>query len=140
MSEENKAIARRMFEEVWNKRNLDAFDEIFAPDVVGHNIPPGLPPGLEGIKANFEIFISAFPNAQMTVEDQIAERDRVVTRWTGTGTHTGDLMGTPATGKQVTVTGITVNRIAGGQIVEAWGVVDLMGMMQQLGVIPSPGE
>lgn len=139
MSAENKALARRVFEEMWNKSNLDAVDAIYAPDVVNHELPPGMPEGIEGTKAYFGMFISAFPDTQMTVEDQIAEGDRVVTRWTARGTHTGELMGIPATGKQVTVTGINVDRIAGGRIVEEWGEFDMMGMMQQLGVVPTPG-
>jgi steroid delta-isomerase-like uncharacterized protein len=139
MSEQNKAIARRVFEEVWNKSSLDVIDELYASDVVNHELPPDLPPGVEGTKAYTGMFMSAFPDTQMTVEDQIADGDRVVTRWTGTGTHTGELMGIPATSKRVTVTGIDVHRIAGGKIVEAWGQFDQMGMMQQLGVIPAPG-
>lgn len=140
MSEENKAIVRRVFEEFWNEGKMATLDEVFAEDVVNHGLPPGLPPGIEGTKAYLGMFKSAFPDTQMTVEDQIAEGDTVVTRWTGTGTHSGELMGIPATGKQVTVTGIDVHRFAGGQIVEAWGEFDQMGMMQQLGVVPEPGQ
>lgn len=139
MSAENKAIARRVFEDVWNKNNLDAIDELYAPDVVNHELPPGLPSGAEGTKAYFGMFLAAFPNTQMTVEDQVAEGDKVVTRWTARGTHTGELMGIPPTGKQVTVTGIGLDRIAGGRIVEEWGEFDMMSMMQQLGVVPPPG-
>lgn len=140
MSEENKAIARRSFDEVWNQGNLAAIDEIYAPDVVNHTLPPGLPPGVEGGKAFTGMYLSAFPDTKMTIELQIAEGDKVVTRWKAQGTHKGELMGIPATGKQVTVTGIVIDRIVGGRIVESWGEFDQMGMMQQLGVVPTPGQ
>lgn len=86
------------------------------------------------------MFMSAFPDTKMTVEQQIAEGDKVVTRWKAQGTHKGELMGIPPTGKQVTVTGISIERIVGGMIVESWEEFDQMGMMQQLGVIPAPGQ
>ena len=140
MSAENKAIARRVIEEVWNKQDLDAVDDIYAPDVVIHGRPPDLPQGREGLKAYWGVFMRAFPDTHWTVEDQIAEGDKVVTRWTSTGTHTDELMGIPATGKEVSVTGIGIERIDGGQIVETWGEWDRLDMFQQLGVISSPGE
>ena len=139
MSEQNKALDRRFFEAISNK-NLDALDELVAADVVNHELPPGLPPGLDGTKAFLGMFTSAFPDLTFTIGDQIAEGDRVVTRWTATGTHNGELMGIPATGKQVTVTGLDISRWSGGKRVENWGEFDQMGMMQQLGVIPMPGE
>jgi steroid delta-isomerase-like uncharacterized protein len=139
MSEENKALDRRIFEAVSNK-NLAALDELMAPDMVDHELPPGLPPGRDGTKAFLGMFISAFPDIKVTIEDQIAEGDKVVTRWTATGTHTGELMGIPATGKQVTMMGIDITRFSGGKNVEHWGQFDQMGMMQQLGVVPPPGE
>ena len=139
MSEQNKALNRRFYE-ACNDNNLDAFDELMAADAVDHDLPPGLPPGRDGVKAFLGMFLSAFPDLTFTIEDQIAEGDRVVTRWTATGTHNGELMGIPATGKQVTVTGLDINRFSGGKSVEHWGQFDQMGMMQQLGVIPMPGE
>lgn len=139
MSEANKTLVRRVYDDMWNKSDLSVPDTIYASDVVNHELPPGMPEGIEGTKAYFGMFLSAFPDTQMTVEEQIAEGDKVVTRWTARGTHTGELMGIPPTGKQVTVTGINVDRIAGGKIVEEWGEFDMMGMMQQLGVVPTPG-
>ena len=139
MSEENKVLNRRIFEAIGNK-NLDALDELIAADTVDHVLPPELPPGLDGQKAFIGMFISAFPDIKMTVEDEIAEGDKVVTRWTAAGTHTGELMGIPATGKQVTMKGVDINRFSGGKNVEHWGQLDQMGLMQQLGVIPTPGE
>lgn len=138
--EKNKAIARRAVEEVWNKHNLAAIDENYAPDIVSHSYPASLPKGAEGIRVYASIFQSAFPDMTMAVEQQIAEGDKVVTRWIAQGTHKSELMGIPATGKQVTVTGTVIYRIAGGMIVESWEEFDQMGMMQQLGVIPVPGQ
>lgn len=140
MYEENKALARRLFEDIWNKGDLDAFDEIYAPDIVNHTLPPGIPQGIEGNKMFTKMYLTAFPDTKMTIDLQIAEGDKVVTRWHAEGTHKGELMGIPATGKQATVTGIVIDRIAGGRIVESWGEFDQMGMMQQLGVVPTPGQ
>lgn len=140
MSEETKAIARRIYEEYWNQNMTGVLDEVFTENVVNHELPPGLPPGLEGTKAYLGAFLSAFPDTMMTVERQIAEGDTVVTLWTANGTHTGDLMGIAPSGEEVTVTGIDVHRFDGDQIVEAWGQFDQMGLMQQIGVIPAPGD
>jgi len=140
MSEENKAVARRIVEEVWNKKNLDAIDELIAADYVDHTLPPGGPSGRDGAKAFIGMYVKAFPDVKITIEDMIAQGDKVVTRWSATGTHTGELMGIPATGKRINVTGLDITRYSGGKSVEFWGQFDLMGMMQQLGVIPTPGE
>ena len=139
MSEQNKALNRRIFEAI-GSQNLDALDELIAADTVDHALPPEMPPGLDGQKAFMGMFISAFPDINMTVEDEIAEGDKVVTRWTATGTHTGELMGIPATGKQVIIKGVDINRFSDGKNVEHWGQMDQMGLMQQLGVVPMPGE
>ncbi len=140
MSEENKVLIRRFFEEVWNEKNLDAIDELIAAEQIDHSLPPGLPAGREGAKTFIGMYLNAFPDTKMTIEDVVAEGDKVVTRWIATGTHTGELMGIPATGKQVTVTGLDINRYSDGKSVEHWGQFDQMGMMQQLGVIPVPAE
>ena len=140
LSETNKAVSRRLFEEVWNKGNLTVLNEIIATDHVstGPGTLPGLPTGPEGSKQFVTVYRNAFPDLHFTIDDQIAEGDKVVTRWTGNGTHQGELAGMPATGKSSTVTGIAVNRIANGKIAESWGIFDQFGMMQQLGVIPTP--
>jgi steroid delta-isomerase-like uncharacterized protein len=140
MSEENKALARRELEEVFNKHNPDAVDEFYAPDYVNHNAPPGMPSGREGQKALAGMYLGAFPDLKVTSDFVLAEGDKVVMRWTGRGTHTGELMGIPATGKRIEMTGIGIRRIAGGKIVEEWVEFDQMGMMQQIGVVPTPGE
>ena len=139
MSEENKALARRQLEEVFNKHNPDAVDEFFAPDYVNHTAPPGMPNDREGVKAIAAMYLGAFPDLKVTTELQVAEGDKVVSHWTMTATHSGELMGIPATGKRIEMTGIGIQRIAGGKIVEEWNESDQMGMMQQLGVVPAPG-
>jgi len=139
MSEENKALVRRELEEVWNKHNLDAIDEIYAPDFVDHSAPPGMPNDRAGAKARVGAFLGAFPDFKTTIDILVAEGDLVVNRSTSTGTHTGELGGIPATGKRITVTSIAIVRVAGGKIAEVWFESDQMGLMQQLGVVPAPG-
>jgi steroid delta-isomerase-like uncharacterized protein len=138
-TEENKARSRRFFEEVWGKGNLAVIDELTAPNFVDHNAPPGLPPGLEGFKQFAVMYRSAFPDMQISVDDLIAEGDKVVIRWTARGTNSGSLFGMPATGKAVTITGITIERKVDGMTVEGWNSYDQLGMLQQLGVVPVPG-
>jgi steroid delta-isomerase-like uncharacterized protein len=139
MSEENKALMRREIEEVWNKHNPGAIDEFFAPDFVNRSAQPGQPNDREGVKATVSGFFSGLPDLKATLDFLVAEGDKVVLRTTLTGTHSGELMGIPATGKRVQVTAITIVRIAGGKIAELWSEADMMGMMQQLGVVPAPG-
>lgn len=138
-TEENKALIRRFNDEVWNKGNLGGIDELFASTWVGHNLPPGLAPGPEGLKQMAASFRAAFSDIRTVVDDQIAEGDRVAWRWTFRGTHTGEFMGIPPTGKEITLTGISIDRLAGGKLVERWDSVDTMSMLQQLGAIPAPG-
>jgi steroid delta-isomerase-like uncharacterized protein len=140
LSESNKTVARRFFEEVFGKGNLNVLDEITARDYVnsGPGTLPGLPTGPEGAKQLVTVYRNAFPDLRFTIDEQIAEGDMVVTRWTGHGTHQGELAGLPATSKSTTVTGIAVDRIVNGKIAETWGIFDQFGMMQQLGVIPTP--
>lgn len=140
MSEENKAMAHRLYDELASQGNLSLADEIVAEDFVDHNPPgPDIPPGREGLKQVFATFRSAFPDMRMRVEDQIAEGDKVVSRATVSGTNKGDFMGVPATGKSVSIGIVDILRFEGGQIAERWGEADFMGMMQQLGVVPAPG-
>ena len=137
--EENKIIARRVFEEAWNQRDLDAVDEICATDFVRHDPASSNlsgPIGPEGYKQVITFYTTAFPDHHFVVEDMIAEGDRVVTRWTATGTHQGDLAGIPPTGVKGIVTGITIARFGEGKIVEERSNWDALGLMQQLGVIP----
>ena len=136
-TEDNKALMHRFLEEVFNKRNLAAMDEFIAPDQVDHTLPAFLPTTPEGTKRAIGMYLKAFPDLHLTVEDMFAERDKVVTRFTSRGTQKGAFVGMPPTGKQVTVSSIVIARIAEGKIVEQWGLDDQMGMLQQLGVIPA---
>jgi steroid delta-isomerase-like uncharacterized protein len=141
MSEENKAVVRRfneLVEEYWRTGDADAFDEVVASDFVHH--APGLPPDLEGMKQALPMFRAAFPDMRLTVEDMIAEGDKVLDRVTVRCTHEGELMGIPASGKQVEFMETHISRIVGGKIVERWGQWDALGMMQQIGVVPAPGQ
>jgi steroid delta-isomerase-like uncharacterized protein len=138
MSIENKVVLQRYFEEAWNKGNLSVLDEIVSPDYVNHNPAiPGLPPGPAGLKPILAGFRAAFPDIHFTVEEQIAEGDTVVTRWTMCGTHQSEFMGIPATLKQVKATGIQIERLIAGKIVEHWRQSDDLGLLQQLGVAPA---
>jgi steroid delta-isomerase-like uncharacterized protein len=139
--EENKDVIRRFLKEVFEGGNLELVDELFAPDYVLHD--PFVPEevrGLEGIKQFVSMYRTAFPDTHFTVEDQISEGDRVVTRWTGQGTQQGELMGISPTGNLVTVTGIEFDRVSGGKMQETWVNYDALGMMQQLGVVPQQTE
>jgi len=139
MSAANKALARRLVEEAFNAGRLEVTDELIASDFVGHDPSlPGEVRGPAGVKEVIAGYRAAFPDIRVMIEDQIADGDLVVTRWRATGTHQGELMGMSATGKQATVTGITIDRIVGGRIAESWDNWDTLGMMQQLGAIPAP--
>ena len=135
--EENKALTRRVTEEIVNKGNLDLVDEIFDKDFIGHGSPEDIK-GPEGWKQFLSQYLSAFPDLKITIHDQIAEGDRVVDRHTATATHKGELAGIAPTGKQVTITEIIINRITGGKIVESWSNIDMLGLMQQIGAVPPP--
>jgi steroid delta-isomerase-like uncharacterized protein len=141
-TEENKALVRRLYEE-WNKGKLAAIaavDELGAPDCVYHGTGVFPDMDLAGGKQLTTAFFTAFPDAHWTIEDQIAEGDKVVTRFTARGTHRGDFMGAPPTGKQVSFTGIEIARIKDGKFVEGWFNEDHLGLMQQLGVIPQMAQ
>ncbi len=136
--EENKALVRRFYEEI-DKGNLEAMDELVAEDYMDHSPPPfpGLAPGREGLKQAFKFFWEATPGYHK-IEDQIAERDKVVTRLTAYGVHEGDLPGIPKTGNKLEMTATVIHRIADGKLVEKWSNKDELGFLQQLGVIPTP--
>lgn len=136
MSTTNKPIMQRFFAELFSDGNLRVADEIVGVNYLNHNAVPGETPGREGLKAFVAHLRTAFPDIHFTVEDQIAEGDKVVTRWRAIGTHQAEFAGIPATGKPVDVTAINIHRISDGQIQEAWLNWDALGMMQQLGVVP----
>jgi predicted ester cyclase len=137
---DTKKIVRQVLEEPW-KGNWDVIDEFVAPAYVGFD--PSLPEpisGPDGAKANFQMYLEAFTGARITVDDQFAEGDKVATRWTGRGTHTGTIQGIAPTGKEVTVSGLTISRLDGGKIVEEWTNWDTLGMLVQLGAVPAPAR
>ncbi len=138
--EENKAIELRFHEEVVNKGNLAIIDELVAANFVQHDAPPGLSADREGMKQFFAMAHSAFPDFHSTLEDMFAEGDKVVQRFTARGTHKGEWMGIAPTGKQITISGIAIHRITDGKIVEGWTSMDMLGALQQLGVVPPPGQ
>lgn len=124
MSEQNKAAARDVFD-VWSGGHLERLDKLVASDVVHHDPhDPHAAEGLAGMKRTIELNRAAFPDMQIVVDDQIAEGDKVVTRWHGEMTHLGKLGSVPATGRRVAITGITIDRFEGGKIVEAWRSMD----------------
>ena len=139
MSEQNKAIMRRFYEEVFNRGNLTVAEDVFATDFIEHEIFPGMAPGLEGFKQMVSAARAAFTDFRVSADDMLAEGDKVAVRYTTSGTHRGGFMGVAPTGKRVTLTGIDINRFTGGKIVEHWGQSDSLGLMQQLGLVPSMG-
>jgi steroid delta-isomerase-like uncharacterized protein len=132
---DNKAVIRRSHEEVWSKGNLAVVDELYAPNFVCHLVVGPEWRGPEGVKQGVARHRRSFPDWNEHVEDIIAEGDKVVTRFTSSGTHKGELAGIAPTGKQVKISEIAIYRIADGKIVEQWGIPDLQGMQRQLGVV-----
>jgi predicted ester cyclase len=135
-TEENKAIVRRYRLEMLGKGNLGIADELFPPQFILHSMDYDI----EKFKQLQTMWLDAFPDLQFTIEDLVAEGDKVVERFTGLGTHKGSLFGIAPTGKQMNVSGIYIHRFVDGQIVEIWGIIDQLGLFQQLGVVPPVGE
>jgi len=139
-TEANKAVYRRFIEEGFNQGRLAALDEVLASTYVNHSAPPGVPSGAEGVKQIITLFRSAFPDFRIEIHEQVAEGDIVSSRATFRGTHRGPLFGIPATGRQVTMPGLSMVRVANGQIQEGWIQNDVLGLLQQLGAttLPAP--
>ncbi len=136
MSAMNKDVVRRALEAPWS--DLDSLDELVSSDYIGHD--PALPEpirGIQGVKDNFNQYISAFQGAHITVLDQCGEGDLVASRWEARGRHTGEIMGIAPTGRDVVVSGLTLSRVENGKIVEEWTNWDTLGMLQQIGAIPA---
>ena len=133
--EENKSIVRRFFEVGPSKGDLDAANELLAPDFFLH-VPLPCSPGVRGIDEVVSACRAAFQDLQVTVEDMVAEGDMVAARFTARGVHNGAFMGLPPTGKPITMTGIEIFRLENGKIAELWGEANLLGLMQQLGILP----
>ena len=138
VEEENKAIARRFVDEVLNKQNLAAADELVAKDFVELDPLPGQEQGREGLKQSLAMFSAAFPNFHWTTEEEAAEGDKHWSRFTWRGTHRGDFLGIPPTGNQVVVNGVVIDRIVEGKMVDSRILMNELSLMQQLGVIPPP--
>lgn len=133
-----KMIVRRVNEQAFSADgDLSVIDEFVAPDLVDHTAPPHLQHGNQSLKQLAQIWRTAFPDLKVTVHDILAQDDLVVIAWSGGGTHLGNLMGIPPTGKQGVMSGITFNRMHDGRIVERWGNNDQVGLFMQLGLIPA---
>lgn len=135
--EQNKAIVARFFKEVENRGNLSVIDEIFTADYVDHAAAPGQTTGPEGVKSLVYSLRTAFPDFNFTIEDTIAEQDKIVARWNAHGTHKGDFFGILPTGRRAVWSGIRIFRLADGKITESWINWDFLGLLQQLGMVPS---
>ena len=135
--EANKALVRRLYDEVFTSRDFAALDELIAPDFIAHEMPAGTPPGPEGFREYYGWLRSSFPDLSHHVEDLIGEGDRVALRWTLTCTHAGHFMGIAPTGRQVRLTGMAIYRIAGGRCAERWGEMNMLDLLRQLGGMPA---
>lgn len=137
--EENKELVRRL-DAIWDG-DLDIVDELVAADYTNHNsMVPDAPPGPEGFKRNVSALLTAFPDIEFSIEDIIAEGDRVVFRAEGRGTHEGELMGIEPTGREITLSGIVIFRVEDGQVAERWAQYDTLGMLRQMGALPARGD
>jgi steroid delta-isomerase-like uncharacterized protein len=137
MSEGNKTTVRRLIEEVWNKGYMPVADELFAPTYVHHDSStPDVGRGPEGEKKRATLYRNAFPDFRLTIEDLVAEGETVVARWSGRGTHKGELNGIAPTGKQINITGVSIARFANNKITEGWVNWDALGLMRQIGAVP----
>lgn len=144
-ADQNKAIVQRFIEELWNNRNLDVADEIFATDCVTHQLRSGsavvaVKRNPESVKNHVAEWLAGFPNLRFTVEQMMAEADQVVSRMVMKGTHAGTWFGIAPTGKEVSIRMIVIHRIVNGRIAEDWVLVESLGLFQQLGVIPPTQE
>ena len=139
-TEDNKALVRRFYDEVFNNKNMAGVDAFVAPNVIDHSLPPGAPGEIEGVRQTITMFLTAFPDLHLTLEDIIAEGDKVVVRWTMRGTHQGASLGMPPTGKQFTLPGISLVRLDEGMAAETWVSFDQLVMLQQLGLAPAPAH
>jgi len=138
MSQDNKAFYSRMIEQVWNNGNSDgsAIDDFYAPDVVIHSAAPGWPTGLDGVRYSVSMIKGGISGFELGIQFMLADGDKVAAQWSITGTHSGELMGVPATGKSIDFQGVSVVRIEDDKIVDIWGASDWLGLMQQLGAFP----
>jgi predicted ester cyclase len=137
-SEANRALVRRMEEELFNNRNLATLDEFIAAEYVLRTASEGTPADREAVRESIAMYLGAFPDLRISIDELLAVGDKVIGRFTFTGTHEGELMGLAPTGRRIAVRQIAMYRIEGGKVVEEWEVSDQLGLMQQLGAIPGP--
>ena len=135
---QSQSILHRIFDEAFNQGNLAIVDELVAPDGISHHLSWGMPPNRMGLKQLIVMFRTAFPDLHCTVEDEIIQGDKVAAHWTMRGTHKGPFLGNPPTSKSITVQGLIYTRIENSQVIEIWIMVDQMGVLQQLGLVPPP--
>jgi steroid delta-isomerase-like uncharacterized protein len=135
--EQNKDVARRIYEKVLNERDLDLLDELVRPDYIEHDPLPGQREGLDGVRDRYKMLIEGL-DPRFTIEDEISEGDRVVIRWTNSGTHVGEFLGVPATNRPFSIAGIDIYRVQDGKLAEHWHVVDMYAQLIQLGLLPAP--
>jgi predicted ester cyclase len=135
-AEAHKLIIRRLVEDSFNPQNLDLLNELVDPSYVDHGPFPEQSPGIAGMKEAHEALYAGFPDVQQSIDDLIAEGDRVMVRWTCRGTHKGEFMDIPPTGRYIAVTGIDIFRLENGKVMECWHNLDELGMLAQLGVVP----
>lgn len=136
MSHSNLETVRLVCEEVWGRGNVDLINQVYAENYVDLNPVPGIPANREGVKMQVAAYHQAFPDMNVTVEDTVLDGDRAVIRYTIRGTHNGELMGIPATGKSGEIAGISMVRLADGKVVEEFALADMMTLFQQLGLAP----
>ena len=139
-AQDNRAIVRDAIERFNDLDNRTGYFELYDPDIVLHGFPPGLAPGIEGVEQFYGAYWAAFPDVRVTIEDVVGEGGKLAVRYTVRATHQGEFMGIPPTGKRVTFEGITILRFEGGKCVERWQSADMLGLMQQLGAVPTPGQ
>ena len=137
--EGNKEVARRYYDQVLNDGDLDVLEELAEPDYNEHDPLPGQGTGLEGLRDRVRMLRGGL-SSRFTIEDLVAEGDRVVVRWTNTGTHMGEFLGAPPTGRDFSIAGIDIIRFQDGKMAEHWHVVDQLGLLQQLGLLPAPEQ
>jgi steroid delta-isomerase-like uncharacterized protein len=140
MAKDNREKSRRIFEEVWNKKNVGLIDELVATDYLHHDVQSADQKGIEAYRQFVDVYLKAFPDIRFNIEDEISDGDTVVIRWTVTGTHNGDLPNLPRTGRPISVTGITIARLSDGKFIESWNNWDALGMMQQLAAVPAEAK
>jgi predicted ester cyclase len=138
--DDNKALIRTYVETIFNQQQVDRAGELVAPEYVDHAALPGQAPGLEGVKQKWAMYLAGIPDLRVTIEELVAEGDKVAVRRSYAGTHRGELLGIPPTGRPVRIGGISIFRLTGGKIAEQWEQLDRLALLQQLGVIPAPAS